>query len=287
MSVALGRAKRAHTCFVLLIYLLYFPFRQIAMRIKQSFKSILAAACVALGLAGAIHAHASVVIAATRVVYNAKSPEETLKLSNEGKSPALVQAWIDSGDSKATPSSVDVPFVVTPPISRIDPTRAQTLRVVYTGEALPQDRESVFWLNVLEVPPKPDADEAATNKLQLAFRSRIKLFFRPAGLQGMAEEAPARITWRLGQAGNQSAIEARNPTPYHVSFTGVDVSAGGKTATFDDGGMVAPGETKVFPLNGEVNATADAKVSYHALNDFGGPIDGDAKLTQGSAESAK
>jgi P pilus assembly chaperone PapD len=31
---------------------------------------------------------------------------------------------------------MDVPFTVTPPISRIDPPRSQTLRIVYTGEAL-------------------------------------------------------------------------------------------------------------------------------------------------------
>jgi P pilus assembly chaperone PapD len=221
------------------------------------------------------------------VVYNAKDPEETIKLSNEGKSPALVQAWIDSGDAKIAPSAVDVPFVVTPPISRIDPAKGQTLRVVYTGEALPQDRESVFWLNVLEVPPKPGPNEADANKLQLAFRSRIKLFFRPAGLKGLAEEAPALISWRLTQAGSQPAIEARNPTPFHVSFTAIEVSAAGKTATFDDGGMVAPGETKIFPLNGQVTGTANAKVNYHALNDFGGPVNGGAMLTQGTAESAK
>lgn len=257
------------------------------MSVKQSFRSIVAAACVALGSAGAIHAQASVVIAGTRLVYNAKDPEETIKLSNEGKSPALVQVWIDSGDANTAPSAIDVPFVVMPPISRIDPAKGQTLRVVYTGEALPQDRESVFWLNVLEVPPKPAPDEADVNKLQLAFRSRIKLFFRPAGLKGLAEEAPAQIIWRLARAGNQPAIEARNPTPFHVSFTAIEVSAGGKTATFDDGGMVEPGETKVFPLNKDVTGAANAKVIYRALNDFGGPVDGDATLMQGTAESAK
>jgi chaperone protein EcpD len=254
---------------------------------RQLFRSIIATACVAFGLAGAIHAQASVVIAGTRVVYNAKDSEETIKLSNEGKSPALVQAWIDAGDSKIAPSAAEVPFVVTPPISRIDPAKGQTLRVVYTGEPLPQDKESVFWLNVLEVPPKPGPDEADANKLQLAFRSRIKLFFRPTGLKGLAEEAPAQIGWRLTQAGNQLAIEANNPTPFHVSFTAIEVSAAGKTAGFDDGGMVGPGETKAFPLKGEVAGAVDAKVHYHALNDFGGPIDGDAALTQGSAQLAK
>jgi chaperone protein EcpD len=257
------------------------------LRKKQLFRSILAEACVTFGLVGAIHAQASVVIAGTRMVYNAESSEETIKLSNEGKSPALVQAWIDTGDAKAAPSAVDVPFVVTPPISRIDPSKGQTLRVVYTGEALPQERESVFWLNVLEVPPKPGPDKADANKLQLAFRSRIKLFFRPAGLKGLAEKAPTEIRWRLVRAGNRSSIEACNPTSFHVSFTAIEISAGGKTAPFDDGGMVAPGETKIFPLKGDVSGAVDAAVHYHALNDFGGPIDGVAALSQDNAELTK
>lgn len=37
---------------------------------------------------------------------------------------------------------------------------------------LPVDRESVFWLNVKEIPKK----SAEENVLQIAVRSRIKLF---------------------------------------------------------------------------------------------------------------
>ncbi len=54
------------------------------------------------------------------------------------------------------------------------------MHVFYTGEPLPQDKESVFWLNVQESLPKPDANKAGVNRLQLNSRSRIKLFFRPA-----------------------------------------------------------------------------------------------------------
>ncbi len=56
-------------------------------------------------------------------------------------------------------------------------------------------------------------------------------------------------------SGNQLSLEARNPTPYHVSFTALEVKGSdGKVASFDDGGMVNPGETQVFPLKGEVSA---------------------------------
>ncbi|SDD74852.1 chaperone protein EcpD [Cupriavidus sp. YR651] len=252
---------------------------------KPAIRNFLATSVLALGLAGALQAQASVVIGGTRVIYHAKESEVTIKLSNEGQSPALTQAWLDNGDAKATPSSVDVPFIVTPPVTRIDPRKGQTLRIHYTGEPLPQDKESVFWLNVLEVPPKPTGEAANANQLQLAFRSRIKFFYRPAGLKGMADDAPSQVTWRATQSGNHPAVEARNPTPYHVSFTALEVRSGGKTAKSDDGGMVGPGETKVFPLTGDAVQGADVKVHYRAINDYGGSTEGDA--TSGAAPQPK
>ncbi len=257
------------------------------MNSRNAFKNLIAIGSAVVWIAGASHAHASVVIAGTRVVYHAEEPEATLKLSNEGKSPALVQSWIDTGDTKAAPSASNVPFTVSPPIARIDPARGQTLRIIYTGEPLPKDRESVFWLNVLEVPPKPAANEADVNRLQLAFRSRIKLFFRPRGLEGRSDDAPAKLNWRLKQSGNQPAAEATNPTPYYVSLILIEVRAGGKVAIFDDGGMVGPHETVTFPLKGDATGAERASVHYSALNDFGGAASGDATLQQGPAASSK
>jgi chaperone protein EcpD len=248
---------------------------------RQVVRALAASAGVVLGLAWPATSQASVVIASTRVIYDAQESEVTLKLTNEGTAPALVQTWIDKGDARAAPSTIEVPFTVVPPIARIDPTKGQTLRIAYTGEALPQDKESVFWLNVLEVPPKPTGDAADANQMQLAFRSRIKVFFRPSGLKGSSEDAPALVVWRLYCSTGPCRLEASNPTAYHVSFTSIDVSAGDKVATFDEGAMVGPGEREVLPLKGVFTPAAGARVHYSALNDFGGPVAGDAALQPG------
>ncbi|NML33939.1 fimbria/pilus periplasmic chaperone [Paraburkholderia antibiotica] len=223
-------------------------------------------------------AHASVVIAGTRVIYNQKDPEVTVRLSNEGGSPALVQAWIDKGNARAAPSTIDVPFTVTPPVSRIDPGKGQTLRIIRTGEVPANDHESVYWLNVLEIPPKVAGAAADANKLQLAFRSRIKLFYRPAGLSGRVEDAPAKVTWQLTSVNGKPALQAHNPGAYNVSFSGVDVVDGANTATFDDGGMVRPGQSETFPLKGTLSNASGARVHYHAINDYGGTVEGEAPL---------
>ena len=141
--------------------------------------------------------------------------------------------------------------------------------------ALPQDRESLFFYNVREIPPKSDAP----NTLQIALQTRIKLFYRPAGLKGKAEDAPAQVSWRLVKSGNRNAIEATNPTPYHVTFIEVNVASNGKSAKFTDGDMLAPGEKKVLPLVGDIVQGANTEVTYRFLNDHGGAVKGTRALS--------
>lgn len=147
-------------------------------------------------------ARASIVIMGTRVVYPEQKKSINVQLHNGENSPSLVQVWLDTGDASASPDSVRVPFVITPPVSRVEPGTGQTLRIMYTGEPLPRDRESIFYLNVLDIPPRPEfgekkADVGNGNYLQLAVRSRIKLFFRPDTLNQSVTDAARQVTWSL------------------------------------------------------------------------------------------
>ncbi|EPT0778028.1 fimbria/pilus periplasmic chaperone [Enterobacter hormaechei] len=103
-------------------------------------------------------AQASIVITGTRVIYPASSKEVTVKVSNKGESPVLIQSWLDNGDTNAKPDKIKVPFVLTPPINRVEPSSGQTLRIRALPNNLSQKQESIFWLNVLEIPAKPKED---------------------------------------------------------------------------------------------------------------------------------
>lgn len=243
------------------------------MKRELVLRAVMSLALLIVGGVCTSQVNASVVIAGTRVVYNSKEREVTIKLTNDGALPALVQVWLDKGDAKASPAEIVVPFTIAPPVARIEPGKGQTLRIFYTNEPLPQDKESVFWLNVLEIPPEGGAQ---FNKLQLAFRSRIKFFYRPSGLKGTAQEAPTEIEWKMLRDGKK--VELRNPTPYFVSLASFEIEGGAKASTFDEGGMVGPGEAKEFSLSSQVSPATGLKVRYHAINDFGGAIDGEASL---------
>lgn len=71
------------------------------------------AAALGLGMGGL--AQASLVIEGTRVIYKASAPEVVVKMSNDGSTASLMQAWIDDGRAEATPDQMSVPFFLTPP----------------------------------------------------------------------------------------------------------------------------------------------------------------------------
>lgn len=200
-------------------------------------------------------ASASVVISGTRVIYPSDAKEISVKLVNKGKRPVLIQSWLDDGDDKAKPEDIHVPFVLTPPINRVEPEKGQTLRISYLGGSLPADRESVYWLNVLEIPAKNPLLKDK-NLLQLAFRTRIKLFYRPADLKGNANEAANQLVWKR----NGQQLQATNPTPYYISLANITIS--GKKTVAD---MIAPFSKKEF----NVTAKSGDKITAKYINDYG------------------
>jgi P pilus assembly chaperone PapD len=224
-----------------------------------------------LSLASSLFAaHASVIIGGTRVVFPAKDGEVTVRLTNDSATPALIEAWIDRGDPHSTPDKVDVPFLITPPLFRMEPHKDQSLRIIATPAPLPVDRESLFWLNVLEIPPKPSGPQVAgKNLLQFAIRSRLKFFYRPAQFSGDPLEAPAQLTWKTVPDGQGYALEVRNPSPYHITIIKLSLSIGGKQYSAATG-MVDPLGTLRLALKGLSQApAAGTQVAYDIVNDYG------------------
>src|SRR5437868_8331382 len=130
-------------------------------------------------------ASASVLLGGTRVILGEKDRQASIPVKNTGTSPYVVQTWIDAGEGQNK-----TPLLVTPPLSRLDPGMENILRIIRVGGGLPADRESVFRLNVKEIPEKADAKE---NTLQVAVRTRIKLFYRPSNLPGKPSDARTHL----------------------------------------------------------------------------------------------
>jgi chaperone protein EcpD len=209
---------------------------------------------------------ASVIIDGTRVIYPEQSPEVTVRLSNKSEMPKLVQAWIDDGDEKSSPEKIDVPFAILTPIFRMEANKGQVLRIRYTKtKPLPKDRESVFWLNVLEIPAKPNAEKQTENYLQFSFRTRIKLFLRPQGLPGTAAKAAEQLTWKY----KPGALQVTNPTAFNVSIKRINVGEAAQGGSAD-GMMIAPFATADIALKDAKTELANPQVVFYPVNDYGG-----------------
>ncbi|MGE6184068.1 molecular chaperone [Aeromonas media] len=196
-------------------------------------------------------------ISGTRVIYPANAREVTLELTNKGSTPSLVQVWIDAGDRRIRPGAEALPFLVTPPITRIEAQRGQSLRLAYLGQGLPQDRQSVFWLNVLEVPPSVKSTQVGQNLVQLAFRSRIKMFYRPSGLAGSPAEAVSRLGWQGLEGGG---LRVSNPGPFHINLSEVLLS--GPHLAWREGGVLPPYGSLSLPMAGAVPAGARGRLRW-------------------------
>jgi chaperone protein EcpD len=241
---------------------------------------ILAALLAATLFSTAPRVRAAIIVDGTRVVYPAAKREVTVNIRNGSETPSLVQAWLDSGDPHSKPGESKVPFVLTPPLFRVDPTKMQSLRLVYTHDPLPADRESLFWLNVLDIPPRVAATADAPNQLELAFKHRMKVFLRPTTLTGSAADAPGKMTWKLlARDGKVVAVQATNPTAYHVSLTQLAVTVGGRSVTFK-ADMVDPFASRSFDLSESIALPKGAvPLDYWFVNDYGGNVQASASAS--------
>ncbi|WP_219209314.1 fimbrial biogenesis chaperone [Variovorax boronicumulans] len=203
-------------------------------------------------------AAAGVMLGGTRVILGEKDREASIPVKNTGTSFYVVQAWIDAGEGHNK-----TPLLVTPPLSRLDPGAENILRILRVPGDLPADRESVFWLNVKEIPEKSKEE----NVLQIAVRSRIKLFYRPAKLVGKPEASRAQLTWAVSPSpqGQGAVLKVGNPTAYHLTFTALNIDGGRQQINAD---MVPPFGEMSYPLT--VIASPQAvQVNFTTLNDYG------------------
>ncbi|MGZ2744789.1 fimbrial biogenesis chaperone [Burkholderia stagnalis] len=221
-----------------------------------------AIAAIALSIVS-ISAPAALSVVGTRFIYPGGERAQTIATRNVGRAPILVQIWLDDGNANADPSGLRVPFVVAPPLARLEPQQALAVRVRAVGDELASDRESRYWINLLEIPPAGPDD----NTLRIAYRLRMKLLYRPSGIAGEPRDAPDRLRWTYSNTGPHPALVPVNPTPYYVTLTRVVVQ--GRAVALAGGAVdVAPFGRTEIPLDAPPGALA-GDIVFDAVDDGG------------------
>ncbi|MBF7997763.1 fimbria/pilus periplasmic chaperone [Rahnella laticis] len=176
---------------------------------------IRSAVAVALLSLTALHAaDAAVALDRTRVIFEGGNKSMSVNIHNDNNSlPYLAQSWVEDVNGQ----KIQSPMMALPPLQRVEPGAKSLVKIQLSPGAemkLPQDKESLFYFNLREIPPK----SKKANVLQLALQTRVKMFYRPASL--VKKEASSETPWQeqliLTRQGER--YQVTNPTAYYVTL---------------------------------------------------------------------
>ena len=212
-------------------------------------------ASLAAGLVN--EAGAAIALDRTRAIFPGSEKSISLSITNDSTSmPYLAQGWIEDEHGK----KISGPLVVVPPLQRLEAKGKSMMRINAMADAamLPQDRESIFYFNVREVPPKSERP----NVMQLALHTKIKLFYRP---KAILPEKYSRWDNQLVLHKVNGGYRVENPTPYYITIISLSRVKGEKITKFP-GIMIAPKSSMEFSVTD--GSVRDFAMMY--VNDYGG-----------------
>lgn len=226
-------------------------------------KKLLSYTCLAVLGMTSLNVSAAIVLDRTRAVYPGGAKSISLNIKNENqKLPYLAQAWIEDAQGQKIAS----PFVVLPPVQRVDANQKSIVRIasVPAIDSLPKDRESIYYFNLREIPPKSEK----SNVMQIAVQSKIKLFYRPEAIlpeRGAIWQDQVLIT-KQGKT-----LKVNNPTPYYITYVGLGHPQGKERTTIKgfSAFMVAPKSEQTVTIPETLGN--EFVISY--VNDYGGYMD--------------
>ncbi|MCG0457708.1 fimbria/pilus periplasmic chaperone [Enterobacter cloacae complex sp. ECC445] len=214
------------------------------------------------GLLVTQQASAAIALDRTRVIVNGGDKSVSLNLTNENKNlPYLAQGWIEDAQG----NKVTSPLTVLPPVQRVEPGAKSQVKVQTSPalSTLPQDRESLFYFNLREIPPRSNKP----NTLQIALQTRIKLFYRPAAI-ALDKTQAAKGDWvekvTLNRKGDKFVVN--NPTPYYLTIVEGRPSAKGSPVSFRPLMVEPKGESTI---EAAASVLGNSPVLTY-VNDYGG-----------------
>ena len=209
--------------------------------------------------------HASAVVNAekTRVVFSSGSIAESLSLVNSEKEPVVVQVWTDNGDPTVNPDKVHTPIVINPPVFKMKPAEIRNIRLLLVSAgSLPQDRESVFWLNIYQIPPSTEAQHKGDKRVVLPLKIRMKVFVRPEKIGELKESDAQKLQFSIREGANGKKLMIQNPTPWHLTISTLKY---GNTEL--SGVMVEPFSKQFMEI--PKDQSIKNEIMYEVINDDG------------------
>ena len=186
-------------------------------------------------------------------------------LANLNTYPVITQVWVNDGQPGNTPESAKAPVMPLPPVFHMDPQQTQTLRLLQLGDKLPSDRESLYWLNIHEVPPTQQGPEGEdSTQVTVTMQTQMKLILRPPKLPQSLERTAASLQFRM----DGDRITVTNEGPHYISLAYLQIDAGLAPLDLEDG-TLAPFSTNELRLPQPGSGAQPVRVRYGWIDDDG------------------
>lgn len=205
------------------------------------------------------YTHASISVDRTRVIYDENSKGVSVVVENtDSKDPFLVQSWVEDEKGK----KITDPLVALPVLQRIEANQKKQIRISTSKNSLniPNDKESLFYFNVLGIPPKSQLE----NAVEIVIQSRFKLFYRPKGITKYADNNWQKEL-KIEKMG--STLKLVNPTAYHVVVININDNKN-KVANFEEI-IIKPNSNTNYFLSDKQKNASEIVVTY--IDDYGSP----------------
>ncbi|HFJ4359468.1 TPA: molecular chaperone [Salmonella enterica] len=207
----------------------------------------------------------SVELGASRIVYPLSGKSASVRVENKQDYPVLVRSKVLLASDKENKAA---PFVITPPLFRLDSHQSSVVTMTRTGGNYSTDRESLNWLCVTAVPPDKDAEWAkgtgvkkeVINNIQVVLENCIKLLIRPDELDSNPADIAGKVIWKA----EGKNLYAHNPTPYYMNVSGVRFN--GEKLKIKDG-YISPFSDVSIPVSSE--SGKGGKVEWTVIGDYG------------------
>ncbi len=207
--------------------------------------------------------YATVQLSANRAYYHAKDQDINISVKNAEDREYLVQSWVDAKGNPQLEQNMQLPFIVSPPLFHMGNKSEAIVQVMYAGEGLPTDRESLVWLNVKAIPAMTDGEKLVKTKVMVAVLTRIKVFYRPENLPGNPEDAVSALSWKRE---SNDRVTVTNNSPYYVVMNKVLINNEAlKISIENNNTVVAPHGEQTYKVK---SAPAGSKVVWTAMNEF-------------------
>ncbi|WP_286932915.1 fimbria/pilus periplasmic chaperone [Leclercia sp. UBA5958] len=193
-----------------------------------------------------------IMLGGTRLIYPANQKQVSMQVRNTSDASSfLVQSWIEEANGTKSQD-----FVVTPPMYVSGPGKENVLRVMYVGQAVNPEKETLYYLNTKAIPSLDKNKLDGKNVLMVAAVTRIKLFVRPQGLKPSVIDAPSFL--QVTRQGDK--VKVHNPTPYHITLAQIRI--GGSNIPDI---MINPQDNAEFPYR----ANTGNEFKFRTIDDYG------------------